>query len=77
MAFALQNYVLQKVNKSKTTFTENSLRKTLDKMQLNLLKHNTQEVYIPSTPSENEVYLQQKIGLKPLMPLTQANKINI
>ncbi len=77
MAFALQNYVLQKANKLKPTFTENSLRKTLNKMQLSLLKHNTEEVYIRSTPSDNEVYLQQKLGLKPLMPLTPATKIII
>lgn len=77
MAFALQNCVLQKVNKLKPTLTENSLRKTLDKMQLSLLKHNTEEVYIRSTPSENEVYLQQKMGLKPLLPLFAASKINI
>ena len=46
-------------------------------MQLSLLKHNTEEVYIRSTPSENEVYLQQKMGLKSLMPLTPATKIII
>jgi transposase len=77
MAFALQNYVLQKANKLKPAFTENSLRKTLDKMQLSLLKHNTEKVYLRSTPSENEVYLQQRMGLKPLMPLVAAAKLII
>lgn len=77
MAFALQNYVLQKVNKLKPTLTENSLRKTLNKMQLSLLKHNTDEVYIRSAPSENEVCIQQKMGLKPLLPLIAASKISI
>jgi transposase len=45
IAFALQNYVLQKVNKSKPVFTEPSLRKTLDKMQVSLIKHNSQTIY--------------------------------
>ena len=44
IAFALQNYVLQKANKAKPLFTEASLRKTLDKMQVSLLKHNTEQV---------------------------------
>lgn len=76
MAFTLQNYVLQKANKLKIKFSENSLRTILNKMQVSLLKHNTEEVYIRSAPSENEVYLQQKMGLKPILPLTPANKFS-
>jgi transposase len=77
IAFALQNYVLQKANKLKPTFTESSLRKTINSMQLSLLKHNTEEVYLRSKPSENEIYLQQKIGVKPLPPIMPASKLNI
>lgn len=57
IAFALQNYVLQKANQTKPILTEASLRKTLDKMQVSLLKHNTEQVYIRSAPSLNEAYL--------------------
>jgi transposase len=74
IAFALQNYVLQKVNKTKPVFTETSLRKTLNSMQVSLLKHNTENVYVRSAPAENEVYLQQQMGLKPLLPVISEKK---
>jgi hypothetical protein len=77
IAFALQNYVLQKANKAKPIFTEASLRKILDKMQVSLLKHNTEHVYIRSAPSPNEAHLQQQMGVKPLLPIIQQNKLAI
>jgi transposase len=77
IAFALQNYVLQKANKAKPTFTETSLRKTLDQMQVSLLKHNTEQVYIRSAPSSNQAYLQQQMGIKPLIPIIQQDKLAI
>jgi transposase len=77
ITFALQNYVLQKANKLKPTFTESSLRKTINSMQLSLLKHNTEKVYLRSKPSENEIYLQQNMGVIPLLPIMPASKLNI
>lgn len=77
IAFALQNYVLQKVNKTKSVFTETSLRKTLDKMQVSLMKHNTKEIYVRSAPAENEVYLQQQMGVQPLLPIIAFDKFAI
>lgn len=77
IAFALQNYVLQKANKAKQIFTEASLRKTLDKMQVSLLKHNTQQVYVRSAPATDEIYLQQTMGVKPLPPIIDQNKLVI
>ncbi len=74
IAFALQNYVLQKANKSKSVFTETSLRKTLDKMQVSLLKHNSETIYIRSAPGVNELYLQQLLGVKPLSPVISLEK---
>lgn len=77
IAFALQNYVLQKANKSKQVFTETSLRKTLDKMQVSLLKHNTETIYLRSAPGANEAYLQQQLGVKPLMPIIPKDKFTL
>jgi transposase len=77
IAFALQNYVLQKANKTKPLFSETSLRKTLDKMQVSLVKHNTEQAYIRSAPTTNEVYLQQQMGVKPLLPIIKHNKLAI
>lgn len=77
MAFALQNYVLQRANKSKQVFTEASLRKTLDKMQVSLLKHQGDQVYLRSSPTPNEIYLQQQMAVKPLPPVVGQKKISI
>jgi transposase len=77
IAFALQNYVLQKANKTKSLFTETSLRKTLDKMQVSLIRHNTEAVYIRSAPGINEVHLQQQLGVKPLLPIIYEQKFAI
>lgn len=77
IAFSLQNFVLQKVNKAKPTLSEKTLRKTLDKMQVSLLKHNNENVYVRSAPCENEAYLQKQLGLKPLLPLIAEHKFSI
>ena len=77
IAFALQNYVLQKANNVKSIFTETSLRQVLDKMQVSLIKHDTEQVYIRSMPTANETYLQQQMMVKPLPPLINQNKLSI
>ena len=75
IAFALQNYVLQKANKSKQTFTEKTLRDTLDKMQLSLIRHNTEEVYLRSAPGQHEALLQQQMAVKSLPPIIAKAKL--
>lgn len=77
MAFALQNYVLQKANKAKQVFTETSLRQTLDKMQVSLLTHQADQVYLRSAPTPNEIYLQQQMAVKPLPPVIDQKKLSI
>jgi transposase len=77
IAFALQNYVLQKVNQAKQTFTEASLRQTLDKMQLSLIRHNNEPVYLRSAPTAVEAYLQQQMNVKPLPPLISQKKLSL
>lgn len=77
IAFALQNFVLQNVNKTAPVITENMLRRTLDKMQVSLLKHNNQKVYIRSAPSEYEAKLQKGMGVKALLPLIAEDKISL
>jgi len=77
IAFALQNYVLQKTCKVKPAFTETSLRKTLDKMQVSLIKHNTETIYVRSAPGANEAFLQQQMGVKTLMPIIGQHKFSL
>jgi hypothetical protein len=68
---------LQQVNKSKEVLTERSLRHTLDRMQVSLIKHNTEEIYLRSTPGPNEGYLQQKMGVAALLPIMPKAKLRL
>ena len=77
IAFVLQNYILQKVNHNKVEFSENSLRKTLDKMQVSLIKHDADEVYVRSAPTQQEAILQKQMGLKPLLPLIKKENLKL
>jgi transposase len=75
MAYTLLNYVLLTVNQKSPLITENTLRKLLDHMQVSLLQHNHQQVYIRAKPQETEVALQQKMGLKSLLPIIPKDQI--
>jgi len=75
IAYTLLNYVLLTANQKQQMVTENSLRKLLDNMQVSLLQHNQQQVYIRSKPQDKEVPLQQKLGLKPLLPILPKSQI--
>ena len=77
IAFTLQNWVLNTVNKSKTQLSENTLRKLLSKMQLSLLQNGKEMIYVRSKPQEKEVFVQQKLGIKPLRPMIPQNKLQI
>lgn len=69
IAYTLQHYVLEKLEKFPIPMTENILREMLGKMQVSLLNHNNEKVYIRSAPQANEQALQQKLGVKPLPPI--------
>lgn len=77
IAFTLLNYVLQKANAKKKCITETGLRAILDKMQLSLVEHKGQRIYLRSRPTDNEGYLQQQLGLTSLAPITPANKLKL
>ncbi|MCB0541624.1 MAG: transposase, partial [Bacteroidetes bacterium] len=61
IAYTLLNYTLQRTNKSGLKLTENTLRTTLNKMQVSLLQHNKEQIYVRSRPTENEIALQRAI----------------
>ena len=75
MAYTLLNYVLLTVNQKSPLITEKTLRKLLDHMQVSLLQHNHQQVYIRAKPQETEVALQQKMGLKSLIPIIPKDQL--
>jgi transposase len=77
IAFALQNYVLQMANKTEKLLTETSLRATIDKMQVSLLAHNTENVYVRSAQTPQEITLQKNLGLKAINPLTPEDSLKI
>jgi transposase len=77
IAFCLQNYVLQKVNKTQIKITESSLRKTLDKMQISLIQTEKDQLFMKSAPTELEPKILHGMGLKPLLPLVKPKDLII
>lgn len=77
IAFAMQNWVLQKVNKRKTQLSENSLRAILNKMQVSLVKNGEKRFYIRSAPVTKQTYLQKALRLKELPPLLLEDKLSL
>lgn len=77
IAFTIQNYVLQKVNRHKKHITESTLRATLDKMQVSLIQNQGQKSYLRSMPTELEGIIQNKMGLKPLLPIQLQENFKI
>ena len=75
IAYTLLNYVLLKANHKKPVFTEATLRRLLDHMQVSLLQHNNKEVYLRSMPQPEQAALQQAIGLRPLPPLLPSSQL--
>lgn len=71
IAYTLQTYVLNKINKSKKHISEKILRATLNKMQVSLIKNKGKHLYLRSKPQEQESIIQSRIGVKALLPLIQ------
>lgn len=77
MAFAIQNFVLQKINKEDKSITEKTLRDALDKMQVSLIENKGARSYLRSMPTENEKIILNKLGLKPMLPIQEEAKFKI
>ncbi len=77
IAFTLQNFILQKINKDKKYITEATLRSTLDKMQVSLIENQDQKSYLRSMPTELEKLIQNKLGLKSLPPIQRQQAIKL
>lgn len=77
IAYTLLNYVQQKLIAADNPISEKRLRTILDHMQVSLLQHNEEQIYLRAKPMEGQSVLQQKLGLKllpPLLPKEQLNK---
>ena len=73
IAYTLQHYVLQKLSTFPIPVTEGILRQMLDHMQVSLLRHNDNKVYLRSAQQAHEVSLQKSLGLKSLPPIIAQN----
>jgi transposase len=76
IAYTLQHWVLLRLKNFPMLITEGVLRQMLDKMQVSLLNHNGQKVYLRSTPQPHEVKLQQSLGLKQLPPILPGQQLS-
>jgi transposase len=77
IAFALNNFVLQKAAEQKLPLSEMQLREILDKMQLSLVQVNEKEVYLRSKPCANETSLLNMLGLKPLPSIAEKSALSL
>lgn len=75
IAYTLQHWVLLQLKDFPTPISENILRQMLDKMQVSLLEHNGQKLYLRSTPQPHEAKLQHQLGSKPLPPILPEHKL--
>ena len=77
IAFALQNWVLRKVNRKNMVITEKGLREMLDKMQLSLLKSGEKEMYVRSSPHQKQNAVLNALGIKELQPLIAKENLQL
>jgi transposase len=76
LAFALLNYLQQTLKKNNLDYSENDIRKILDKMQVSHLKQFKQDYYVRSQLDENTKKLLKMLDIKPL-PDMMANPLTI
>jgi len=74
IALTMQNWVINKVNKKGHHITEQSLRKTLDLMQVSEIQNNGNNFFIRSKQSSSQVTIQKALGLKALPPMFPTSK---
>jgi len=75
ITYAILNFVLKKINTEIIQISEMDLRRQLDKMQISLVQHNDELIYIRSTQQKNEAQIQQKLALKELPPFLPQSDI--
>ena len=76
LSFALLNYLQQTLKKNNLDYSENDIRKILDKMQITQLTQFKQDYYIRSQLDENTKKLLKMLEIKPL-PDMMANPLII
>jgi len=75
MAYAIQNYMLAKMQQSGTKLSENKLRRALTRMQVSLIRNNGTELYLRSAMDGHIPEVVNKLGLKRLPSLMPKSQI--
>ena len=76
LAYTLLNYVQLKLIAASNPVSEKSLRTILDHMQVSLLQHNEEQIYLRAKPKAGQGILQQKLGLKLFPPLLPKHQLD-
>ena len=76
IAYTLLHYVQQKMRMQKKPVSEKSLRTILDHMQVSLLKHNDENLYLRAKPHDGQAALQQALNIKQLPSLLQQQHLS-
>jgi len=76
LSYTLLNYTLLKLEKVDFKITEGKLRKLLDKMQVSLVEQKDKKYYLRSAASDEEILLQQKLGLKSLPSVINTESLH-
>jgi len=74
IALTIQNWVINKVNKNGHRITEQSLRKTLDAMQVSEIQNNGNNFYIRSKQTSTQTTIQKALGLRALPPMFPTSR---
>jgi transposase len=75
IAYAIEQFLLSKLQHQKEGFSENQLRKVLQKMQVSLLQQDQNQLFLRGAYAENTPFVIQKLNLSQIPNLIPKNKI--
>lgn len=75
IAFTLLNYVLLKTKNGKQPLTENSLRKTLDKMQVSLIEQHQEHTFLRSADNPQQQELLTVLGIRQIPHICKSTQL--
>ena len=76
IAYTLLNYVQQKLITAGNPISEKNLREIIDHMQVSLVQHNEEQIYLRAKARDGQAALQQKLGLKALPSLFPVQQLS-
>lgn len=77
IAFALQYWVLARAKGKNLALSEKTLRKTLDKMQISLVRSGKEEFYMRSGLNDDQKKLLKALGIRDLQAMIPKNSLQL